>query len=125
MENKTKTILIIENDEDFIIVLNHFLKKTPYKIEVATSSHKSLELAEKNNFDLVHVNSSMPGLNGFEVVKELRKTEKYKTTPIIIFSATRGDVGSIESQKAGANQFVNIPISKERYVNILDQYLLN
>lgn len=52
----------------------------------------------------------MPKLNGIEVLKEIRKTEEYKTTPVIILTSSKMESDMVNSYQLGANGFVVKPI---------------
>lgn len=119
-----KKILIVEDNECSLLMFMTFLKKiTAYKVQTTNNGLEALKMAEQEDFDLIHMDVHILGLNGFETVKKLREMPKYKNVPIIIFSATKPSLGQELSIAAGANEFASIPIGRSDYLRKIQKYL--
>lgn len=89
LENTVKRILIIDDDDTFRKLFFRALEDTPYQIDMAESGERGLELFNECEYDLIFLDLYMPGINGIEVLREIRKTEK--ETPVFIISAFHKD----------------------------------
>jgi len=72
-------------------------EKEGYTIDVATDGEAGFKKAEARSYDVVLLDIIMPKLDGFAVLKKLRATEKYKTTPILLLT----NLGQEEDVKKG------------------------
>ncbi len=106
-----QTILYIEDDDKIRIVLSAALEDEGYVVVTAETGEIGIELVEVHTIDLAIVDLRLPGINGFEVVRELRKKS---TIPIVIFTAHGDSHDVVAGLEAGADDFLAKPIgSKE------------
>lgn len=81
----TKRILVIDDDlairKAFILALDDM----PYQVDTAESGEIGVEMTEKEKYDLVFLDLKMPGINGVETLREIRKTAK--DVPVYIVTA--------------------------------------
>jgi len=81
----TKRILVIDDDlgirQSFVLALSSL----PYDVDTAESGAKGIEMEEQNSYDLIFLDLKMPGMNGVETLRQLRKTAKQ--TPVYIVTA--------------------------------------
>ena len=72
-----------------LLVIKNLLKKTGVKLDITLSGQDSVALARKNDYDMILMDQRMPGMDGTEAMKEIRKfeAEKGKKTPIICLTA--------------------------------------
>ena len=80
-----KKILIIEDDSSIAELERDYLEINDFECEIAARGTTGLEKALAENFDLIIIDIMLPGMDGFEVITELRKK---KQTPVIFLSAT-------------------------------------
>lgn len=78
-------ILVIDDDEAIRKSFALALEDTPYQVDTAESGKKGIEMGQNNKYDLIFLDLKMPGLNGVETLRELRKIEK--TVPVYIVTA--------------------------------------
>jgi DNA-binding response OmpR family regulator len=90
------------------------LEEEGYEISTASDGLMGLELAQKENFDLILLDWLMPKMNGLDVCKSIR--EKNKITPIIFLTAKDTVQDTIEGLKAGANDYIKKPFSFDELV---------
>lgn len=104
-------ILIAEDEIGISNFLKQGLEEEHYKVTIANNGENALELAFKNNFDLLLLDWMMPKLSGLEVCMSFRKINK--STPIIFLTAKDTVQETIEGLKAGANDYIKKPFSFE------------
>ena len=109
MENSKKKILIVDDEEDLTWSLSRKLGRDPSTLEVvcANSGLKALEILQNTAIDLVLTDLRMPGLNGLQLLSEIRA--KYPKTHVIVMTA----YGSPEIQEAinhwGETEYIEKP----------------
>jgi two-component system, chemotaxis family, sensor kinase CheA len=97
MENKT--ILIIEDDRFISRVYVKWLSNAGAKVRIASNGIQGLQLIDEGGIDLVLLDLGMPGLNGYETLKQIRQKPGMSTLPIIIMSNTTLKDGSEEAKQ--------------------------
>ncbi len=83
-----KKILIIEDDSFLVEVYTNKLEEKGLEVEVAINGEEGLDLLEKKDFDLVVLDISLPGIDGWQVLEKMRSSERNKETKVIILSNT-------------------------------------
>lgn len=103
---QTKRILIIEDDADAADVLDAYLKREGYEVQIAGDGISGLELALSWKPDLILLDVMLPGMRGTEVLTSLRRDS---STPVIMVTAM-GDVpDKIGALRVGADDYVVKP----------------
>lgn len=105
-------ILVVDDDRDICEVLTDVLKLEDYSVVVAHDGLKALDAARKSKFDAVLLDIKMPGMNGVETLKELKKISP--GTPIIMITAFAVEDMIRESIREGAFAALGKPIDFDR-----------
>jgi len=82
-----KTILLVEDSEPAIIQIKDFLEESGYKIIVAQGGEEALKILSENIPDAIVLDLMMPGVDGFQVLKSLRDSERTAHIPVLILTA--------------------------------------
>jgi len=80
-------ILVIDDEESILLMLTRALAKYGFNVEIATDGIEGIKKFDKGHFDLVITDILMPDLNGNDVVRHIRNSDK-KYTPVIGISGT-------------------------------------
>ncbi|HEX6349095.1 MAG TPA: response regulator [Candidatus Dormibacteraeota bacterium] len=106
-------ILFCEDNPTIRRLLGVALRSSPHQIEMAPDGAAGLALAERWSPDLVVTDISMPDMDGFELVKALRRHPRLNAVPVLVMSATmeRDKLESIVA--SGANGYLTKPFSPE------------
>lgn len=104
-----KTIVVVDDTPDNITFLAGLLKDK-YRVKIATNGEQALELIRAAPPDLVLLDIMMPGINGFDVYKELQASPETSDVPVIFLSAM-SQLEEIEFGKAlGCSDYITKPI---------------
>ncbi|MBN2252319.1 MAG: response regulator transcription factor, partial [Kosmotogaceae bacterium] len=99
-------------DEPSIVELLTFnLKKEGYDVLKAYDAEEALKIAEDNETDMFIVDIMLPGMDGFELVRNLRATEKFRQTPVIFLSAKSEEFDKVLGLELGADDYITKPFS--------------
>jgi len=112
-------ILVVDDNPVNLKVMAHYLKQAGCSPEFAINGEEAVEMAAKNNYDVIFMDIQMPVKDGFTATKEIRSNGK--KVPIVAVSA------SMESERAaclvaGMDAYITKPIDKHQLNEILQQY---
>lgn len=102
-------LLIIEDEQGMVTSLSLGLSGLGFKVEAASDGREGYELARSNNYDLILLDCTLPGLSGFEIVKRLRAEKCF--TPIIILTVLSELDDKLELFNLGADDYLTKPFS--------------
>ena len=104
-------ILLVEDEEKLARFVELELTHEGYQVEKAFDGRTGLELAEKGGFDLLLLDIMLPGLNGLEVLRRLRK--EGSSVPVIMLTARDAVMDKVTGLDMGADDYVTKPFSIE------------
>jgi len=106
-------ILIVDDEKDFVEMLSLRLKETGEDVQVAYNGEECLAILAKedNNFDVVILDIKMPGMDGIEVLREIR--QNYPLIEVIMLTGHGTAENAVEGMKLGAYDFLLKPADPE------------
>ena len=111
MENQKPTVLIIDDETDTLTMFRLFLSSYGYEVLVAEDGHSGLAQVVKENPAIVFTDLKMPGMDGFEVLKQIKKIAP-RTEVIVITGHSDMDL-VIQALNLDTTDFIIKPISPE------------
>ena len=106
----SKRILIVEDEESIADLERDYLELSGFQVEVANDGETGLNKAMKEEFDLIILDLMLPGVDGFEICREVRSQ---KNTPIIMVSAKKDDIDKIRGLGLGSRRLYDKAIQPE------------
>lgn len=106
-------ILIIEDEVAIAELQKDYLEINEYEVTIENDGAKGLELALSRDFDLVILDLMLPGMDGYEICKNIRNE---KNIPIIIVSAKKDDIDKVRGLGLGADDYMTKPFSPSELV---------
>ncbi|MBO4901794.1 MAG: response regulator transcription factor [Lachnospiraceae bacterium] len=106
-------ILIIEDEEAIAELEKDYLELSDFEVIIENDGTKGLDRALHEDYDLFILDLMLPGVDGFEICKEIRKA---KNTPIIMVSAKKDDIDKIRGLGLGADDYMTKPFSPSELV---------
>lgn len=113
METLTKKILIIEDDQSIAQLQKDYLEISGYEVTVAGSGPEGLRSMEKAEYDLVLLDIMLPGMDGFEVLRNIREQD---LLPVLLVSARGEELYKIKGLGLGADDYITKPFSSGELV---------
>ena len=111
-----ETILIVEDDEDILQLLSINIETAGYKPLTALDGFEGLALARKHHPSLIVLDIMLPGMDGFEVCKELKRHPETAEIPVIMLTARGEEVDRIVGLELGADDYVVKPFSPREFL---------
>jgi len=110
MSTLSATILIVDDEELNRDGLARRLQRHDYEVVTAPGGREAIELLGGRRFDLVLLDIMMPGMNGLDVLKFLRRVDSLIDLPIIMVTAKGESEDMVEALELGANDYVVKPL---------------
>ncbi len=104
-----KRFLIIEDNADIANLVAMHLRDLEAEVEIANEGNLGLELAQKQQFDLIVLDLMLPGIDGLEICKRLRGHAN--NTPILMLTAKSAELDRIVGLELGADDYLPKPFS--------------
>jgi two-component system, OmpR family, alkaline phosphatase synthesis response regulator PhoP len=106
-----KNVLLIEDDEDILELLRYNLSQEGYVVEGVTSGEEALSLVQLKPPDLVVLDLMLPGVDGMEVCKTLKRDPRTQHIPIMMLTARSEDADIVAGLELGADDYITKPFS--------------
>ena len=111
MKSGKTTILIIEDDPEIQELLSVVMSKEGWKLLMAKTGEQGLELLKKKTVHCILLDIMLPGMDGLEVLKKIKKKDQFKNIPVIITSAKGEEADVVTGLELGADDYVVKPFS--------------
>jgi len=115
-------ILVIDDDRDMIKILRARLEKDGYDVVVASNGVEGMEEIKKQKPDLILLDLGLPIMDGYTMLKELKRSDLYKDIPIIVLSGRKKVKELIELE--GVVDFLAKPFGQGELNNRIQWHLL-
>ena len=116
-------VLIIEDHADNLELMNYLLRAFGYATVTAADGLEGLNLARREDLDLILCDIQLPGVDGFEVARRLKQDERLRSIPLVAITAL-AMVGDRErALQAGFDGYIAKPINPETFVGTVEAFL--
>jgi two-component system alkaline phosphatase synthesis response regulator PhoP len=109
-----KKIIVVDDEQSIVTLLEFNLKKAGYDVITTTDGTTALEMAEKENPDLMVLDLMLPGMDGLDICKQLR--QKQLMVPILMLTAKDDELDKILGLELGADDYMTKPFSPREVV---------
>ena len=118
-------ILVVDDEPDYVSTIQYHLKWSGYEVITATNGEEGLEKAIAEKPDLILLDTSMPVMNGWEVLERLRQNGEVGETPVIMVTA-RCEVQDINTASSyGISDYVAKPFDFAKLMEKISKALEN
>jgi len=104
-------ILLIDDERQFVDALSVILKQNKYSVDLAYNGLDGLDLALSDIYDLIILDVMMPKMDGFSLLRELRKNKI--DTPVLVLSAKTETADKIDGLNLGADDYLTKPFNSQ------------
>jgi len=103
--------LIVEDEEEIQELIIYNLSKEGFRTSAVTSGEEALKRARAERLDLILLDLMLPGMDGLDVCKALRKDEKTQTVPVVMLTAKGEESDVVTGLELGADDYIVKPFS--------------
>ena len=115
-----KTVFLVDDSATILLSISNILMKAGYGVEKASSAEEALRKFQAGvKIDLLITDLNMPGMNGIELIREVRKLPAYKFVPILFLTTESQQSKKVEAKAAGASGWIVKPATADELLNTI------
>ena len=116
----SKTIFLVDDSATILLSISNILQKAGYATEKAANAEEALKKFNAGlKADLLITDLNMPGMNGIELIREVRKLGSYKFMPILFLTTESQQSKKAEAKAAGASGWIVKPATADELLNTI------
>ena len=115
-----KTIMLVDDSATILLSVSSILSKAGYAVEKAANAELAMQKFNGGvKIDLLITDLNMPGMNGIELIREVRKLPAYKFVPILFLTTESQQARKLEAKAAGASGWIVKPATADELLNTI------
>src|SRR5580698_5422126 len=119
---KDKRILLVDDDNDILTSMQAAFEPTGAMIDTASNGNKAVELAEKNNPDLVVLDMMLPGRSGFLVLEKIKSKKPRGSKPfVIMITGNQGARHKMYAESLGVSEYFTKPVKIDKLIQTAEK----
>ena len=118
-----KSILIVDDEEEILTFLEHFLQRFEISVTKATSGEEALAIYARQNVDFVFLDIQLQGIDGIKVLQGLKKMNPL--AKVVMITGKFEKKLKEEAKSKGALDYITKPLDLTILRRVIDKYLLN
>ncbi len=112
-----KRVLLVDDDNDILTSMQAAFEPTGATIETANNGNKAVELAERNQPDLVVLDMMLPGRSGFLVLEKIKAKKPRNAKPyVIMVTGNQGARHKMYAESLGVSEYFNKPVKLDKLI---------
>jgi CheY-like chemotaxis protein len=120
-QSSKRTALVVDDVSDVTEMLAVLLSHAGYAVVTASSAPQALSAANKIQFDVIISDIGMPGMNGYQLARELRQLPGYEDVPLVAVTGYSMFDDRERSKSAGFNAHMTKPIDPSALLELIEQ----
>jgi two-component system chemotaxis response regulator CheY len=115
-----KTIMLVDDSATILLSISNILTKAGYGVEKASNGNEALTKFKGGaKIDLLITDLNMPGMNGIDLIKQIRQLPAYKFMPILFLTTESQQAKRAEAKAAGASGWLVKPATADELLNTI------
>ncbi len=115
-------LLVVDDEDSARKTLSAILEDSGYKVETTHEGQKAIDMAKEKDYSLIFMDARMPGINGFQAMKEIKKIKPY--VPFVMFTGYKIEHFMEKSKDCGARATLRKPFNVEELLKITQEILV-
>jgi CheY-like chemotaxis protein len=115
----TATVLVVEDEVDLLFTIALSLELNGYRVVKASSGEEALRVVEAENPDAVVLDLRLPGMDGWEVLRQLQERGRFPQTPVVLLSAQVDAATAARAVELGVHAHLAKPFSAAELSGVL------
>ena len=119
-----KRVLLVDDDNDILTSMQAAFEPTGAQIDMASNGNKAVELAERNQPDLIVLDMMLPGRSGFLVLEKLKAKKPKNAKPhVIMITGNQGARHKMYAESLGVSEYFNKPVKMDKLIATAERLL--
>lgn len=119
-----KRILLVDDDPDIVTSMQAAFEPTGITIDIATNGNKAVELAERNQPDMVILDMMLPGRSGFLVLEKIKAKKPRNAKPFVVMvTGNPGKRHQMYAESLGVSEYFTKPVKMDKLVATAERLL--
>jgi two-component system chemotaxis sensor kinase CheA len=116
-------ILLVEDSDTIRRAMQRMLENAGYAVTPARDGVEGFDLAQKQDFDLVSTDVMMPNMDGYELTRALRASQRHRDTPIIMVTSRGEKIDRVRGFDAGVDEYITKPHDRQDLLKAVAKHL--
>ena len=117
-----KTVLVVEDNVKNMKLVRALLKINGFKTIEATNAEKGIQLADRYQPDLILMDIQLPGMNGLQATREIRRKSVIPDVPVIALTSHAMEGDNSKAIEAGCNGYISKPINTRTFIDSISSH---
>ncbi|HWR16373.1 MAG TPA: response regulator [Terriglobales bacterium] len=114
-------ILVVDDHEAHRYAMGKILQNAGYEVILAKDGEEALDLASQHAPQVVLLDINMPGINGYQVCRQIKSDERTKHAAVIFHTGTEAtSIARSQAESVGASAFLTYPISTDHLLSVVE-----
>jgi len=122
-EQRVKTVMVVDDSVTVRRVTTRFLEREGYNTITAKDGVEALQILQDEMPDIMLLDIEMPRMDGFEVAKNIRTTQRWKHLPIIMITSRTGEKHREHALSLGVNRYLGKPYQEDQLLETIHELL--
>jgi len=116
-------VMVIEDEKNIVLGVKTCLEVADYQVFVAETGEKALDMLKADLPDIILLDLLLPGISGFQVCEQIKKSPETRHIPVIVLSAKTGEEDMRRAEEAGADAYMTKPFRPRDLWDKLKQFI--
>ena len=122
--NRKHNILVVDDSLLVRKALDMKLRLMDYEVQHAASGREALWLLQKTHFDSIFLDVVMPGIDGYEVCKQIKRNKATRHIPVIMLTSRSSQFDKVKGKLAGCDTYLTKPIEHNKFEEVVAGFLV-
>lgn len=122
-EDRKKTVLLVEDNEDNLVVYRTILEHVGYEVIEARDGEEGVSRARSLRPDIILMDISIPKMDGWEATERLKGDDQTSAIPIIALTAHALEEDRAKAMRAGCDGYLAKPVEPRRVVQEVEKFI--
>ena len=122
-DSNKRAVLVVDDSLPVRQALEMKLTLMDYQVQLATNGQQAMDLIDENYYDSIFLDVVMPGVDGYEVCKKVKRNKKTKHIPVIMLTSKSSPFDKVKGKLAGCDSYLTKPVEHEEFQKVVSGYL--
>ncbi len=117
-------VLVVDDSRPVRNVLDIKLRLMDYAVQHAANGREALWLLQKTHFDSIFLDVVMPGIDGYEVCKQIKRNKATRHIPVIMLTSRSSQLDKVKGKLAGCDTYLTKPVEHDKFEKVVTGFLM-